>query len=140
MNINKETMKKVLDLTKCNSTEEICDVLEKEIDNKQKANKAVKEASESLIEEYKKLSSFADFAGQIADFEMAGKPNEFPFGVAPDFMNAQLNVLWADAPGTILPDTTYYAEDNEKGKELLATWRQMQEELLAKFDFSVKIK
>lgn len=54
MNINKETMKKVLDLTKCNSTEEICDVLEKEINNKQKANKAVKEASESLIEEYKK--------------------------------------------------------------------------------------
>lgn len=54
MNINKETMKKVLDLTKCNSTEEICDVLEKEIDNKQKANKAAKEASESLIEEYKK--------------------------------------------------------------------------------------
>lgn len=47
-------MKKVLDLTKCNSTEEICDVLEKEIDNKQKADKAVKEASESLIEEYKK--------------------------------------------------------------------------------------
>ena len=54
MSINKETMKKVLDLTKCNSTEGICDVLEKEIDNKQKANKAVKEASESLIEEYKK--------------------------------------------------------------------------------------
>ena len=51
MNINKETMKKVLDLTKCNSTEEICDVLEKEIDNKQKV---AKEASESLIEEYKK--------------------------------------------------------------------------------------
>lgn len=54
MNINKETMKKVLDLTKCNSTEEICDVLEKEINNKQKADKAVKEASESLIEEYNK--------------------------------------------------------------------------------------
>lgn len=54
MNINKETMKKVLDLTKCNSTEEICDVLEKEIDNKQKAEKAVKEASESLIEQCKK--------------------------------------------------------------------------------------
>lgn len=54
MNINKETMKKVLDLTKCNSTKKICDVLEKEINNKQKADKAVKEASESLIEEYKK--------------------------------------------------------------------------------------
>ena len=47
-------MKKVHVLTECNSNEEICDVLEKEIDNKQKADKAVKEASESLIEEYKK--------------------------------------------------------------------------------------
>lgn len=54
MNINKETMKKVLDLTKCNSTEEICDVLEKEIDNKRKADAYLKEASESLVEEYKK--------------------------------------------------------------------------------------
>lgn len=54
MNINKETMKKVLVLTECNSTEEICDVLEKEIDNKQKADKAIKEVGESLVEEYKK--------------------------------------------------------------------------------------
>lgn len=54
MNINKETMKKVLDLTKCNSTEEICDVLEKEIDNKRKADAYLKEAGESLVEEYKK--------------------------------------------------------------------------------------
>ena len=50
MNINKETMKKVLDLTKCNSTEEICDVL----DNKRKADAYLKEAGESLVEEYKK--------------------------------------------------------------------------------------
>ena len=47
-------MKKVLDITKCDSNEEICDVLEKEMDKKQKANKAAKEDSESLIEEYKK--------------------------------------------------------------------------------------
>lgn len=37
-----------------------------------------------------------------------------------------------------MPDTTYYAEDNEKGKELLAIWRQMQEELLPKFGFSAE--
>ena len=70
------------------------------------------------IEEYKKLSSFSEFASKIADYEMSGKPNEFPFGVSPDFMNAQLNVLWAAAPSIILPDTTYYTEDNEKGKKL----------------------
>lgn len=54
MNINKETMKKVLDLTKCNSTEEICDVLEKEIDNKRKADTYLKEVGEYLVVEYKK--------------------------------------------------------------------------------------
>ncbi len=89
-----------------------------------------------LIEEYKALGSFAEYAARIADYEMAGKPSVFPFGVAPDFMNAQLNVLWAEAPGIILPDTTYYAEDNEKGKELLATWRKAKEDILPKFGFS----
>lgn len=89
-----------------------------------------------LIEEYKVLGSFAEFASKVADYELNGKPNQFPFSVAPDFVNAQLNVLWAEAPGLILPDTTYYAKDNDKGKELLAIWRGMQEELLPKFGFS----
>ena len=69
---------------------------------------------------------------------MSGKPNEFPFGVSPDFMNAQLNVLWASAPSIILPDTTYYTEDNEKGKELLGIWREMEEELLEKYGFTAE--
>ncbi|EHJ57030.1 hypothetical protein HMPREF9318_00950 [Streptococcus urinalis FB127-CNA-2] len=91
-----------------------------------------------LIEEYKNLQSFSEFASKVAEFELDGKPNEFPFGVAPDFMNAQLNVLWAEAPGIILPDTTYYNDDNEKGKgkELLALWRKSQEELLPLFGFT----
>ena len=91
-----------------------------------------------LIEEYKKLSSFSEFASKIADYEMSGKPNAFPFGVSPDFMNAQLNVLWAEAPRIILPDTTYYTEDNEKGKELLGIWRETQEELLEKYGFTAE--
>ena len=91
-----------------------------------------------LIEEYKNLSSFSEFTSKIAEYEMSSKPNEFPFSVSPDFMNAQLNVLWASAPGIILPDTTYYIEDNEKGKELLGIWREMQEELLEKYGFTAE--
>lgn len=91
-----------------------------------------------LIEEYKNLSSFSEFTSKIAEYEMSGKPNEFPFSVSPDFMNAQLNVLWASAPGIILPDTTYYTEDNEKGKELLRIWREIQEELLEKYGFTAE--
>lgn len=89
-----------------------------------------------LIDEYKALTSFKEFVLKVADYEMAGKPNLLPFGVAPDFKNAQMNVLWAEAPSIILPDTTYYAKDHTKGQELLAKWRSAQEKLLPKFGFS----
>ncbi|MGT2832253.1 M13 family metallopeptidase [Streptococcus halotolerans] len=94
------------------------------------------EPVQALIEEYHGLTSFAEFAKQMGTYEMEGKPNLLPFGVAPDFMDAQTNALWAQAPSLILPDTTYYTEGNEKGKELLALWRQSQEALLPKFGFS----
>ncbi len=91
---------------------------------------------QSLIDEYKSLSSFAEFTAKIAEYEMEAKPNLLFFGVAPDFIDAKTNVLWSDAPSTILPDTTYYAVDHPSGKELLATWRKTQEDLLALFDFT----
>lgn len=96
------------------------------------------EPVQALIKEYQDLTSFEEFAGRIGNYEMEGKPNLSPFGVAPDFMDAQTNVLWAQAPSLILPDTTYYAEGNDKGKELLALWRQSQEDLLPKFGFSAE--
>ena len=80
-----------------------------------------------LINEIKALSSFEDYTSKLGTYELAGKPNLLPFSVSPDFMNAQMNVLWGEAPALILPDTTYYEEGNEKGPELLAIWRQMME-------------
>ncbi|MBZ2148360.1 endopeptidase [Streptococcus gordonii] len=94
------------------------------------------EPARAYIDEIRNLASFEEYASKIADFELAGKPTYFPFGVAPDFMDARINVLWADGPGTILPDTTYYAEDHPQKAELLAKWRKAQEDLLAKFDFT----
>ncbi|MFW5458982.1 M13-type metalloendopeptidase [Streptococcus hyovaginalis] len=99
------------------------------------------EPVQALIKEYQDLASFTEFAERIGTYELGGKPNLLPFGVAPDFMDAQTNVLWAEAPSLILPDTTYYEEGNDKGKELLALWRKSQEDLLPKFGFSeVEIK
>ena len=91
-----------------------------------------------LIAEYQALNSFAEFTTKIAEFELAGKPNFFPFGVAPDFMDARINVLWADAPGTILPDTTYYADGHPQKDKLLKKWRESSEALLQKFEFSAE--
>ena len=91
-----------------------------------------------LIAEYQALNSFAEFTTKIAEFELAGKPNFFPFGVAPDFMDARINVLWADAPGTILPDTTYYADGHPQKDKLLKKWHESSEALLQKFEFSAE--
>lgn len=89
-----------------------------------------------LIEEYHQLTSFSEFAKRIAEYEMEGKVNLLYFGISPDFLDAQTNVLWASAPSTILPDTTFYTKDREKGQELLLKWRGMQEKILEKFHFS----
>ncbi|MGT2771959.1 M13 family metallopeptidase [Streptococcus marimammalium] len=89
-----------------------------------------------LIKEYQEMKSFKEFTQKLASLEKKGKPNLMPFGTSPDFMDARTNVLWAYAPGTILPDTTFYDENNERGKELLAIWRANQEKLLPLFGFS----
>ena len=51
-------------------------------------------------------------------------------------MDARINVLWASAPSTILPDTTYYAEDHPQREELLTLWKESSANLLKAYDFS----
>ena len=89
-----------------------------------------------LINEIKALSSFEDYTSKLGTYELAGKPNLLPFSVSPDFMNAQMNVLWGEALGLILPDTTYYAEDHPQREELLNLWKESTANLLKAYDFS----
>ena len=51
-------------------------------------------------------------------------------------MDARTNVLWASAPGTILPDTTYYEEDHPQREELLNLWKESTSNLLKAYNFS----
>ncbi|ANO37429.1 Neutral endopeptidase O [Streptococcus pneumoniae] len=89
-----------------------------------------------LLKEFQELETFADFTAKLAEFELAKKPNFLPFGVSPDFMDARINVLWASAPSTILPDTTYYAEEHPQREELLTLWKESSANLLKAYDFS----
>ena len=89
-----------------------------------------------MLKEYQDLESFADFTSKLAEFELAGKPNFLPFGVSPDFMDARTNVLWASAPRTILPDTTYYAEEHPQREKLLTLWKEKNRNLLRVYGFS----
>jgi len=94
---------------------------------------------QKILAEFTALTSFADFTEHLTEFELTSKPNNMPFSVGPDFKNARMNVLWAGGLGTILPDTTYYAADHEKGAELLQAFRDTTMPLLAKFGYSQEV-
>ncbi|MFT8469684.1 M13-type metalloendopeptidase [Oenococcus sp.] len=83
-----------------------------------------------------KLTSFQDFSDQAADLDMQGYTTGFNFGVAPDFKEADHYIFWVDEPDTILPDTTYYADDNPQKEALLAAWSKMTSEILAAAGYS----
>lgn len=88
-----------------------------------------------LIAKYQALDSFEDYNAHLVELEQAGLPNAVPLAIEPDFKDAQHNVLWADSFGTILPDTTYYADDHPQKQELLDKWLEIQTELFKKFGF-----
>ncbi|QIL51220.1 endopeptidase [Weissella coleopterorum] len=91
---------------------------------------------QAIVQKINDLKSFTEYTQHLTEFEKLAWPNAMPFGVAPDFKDARMNVLWADALGTILPDTTYYAPGHVKGAELLAAYRKTTLPILIKFGYS----
>lgn len=76
------------------------------------------------------LSDFADLQQRMPDWIYDGLPLPFSLDVDADMKNTKVNALFAQAPGTILPDKTYYDEGNESGPKLLAVYGQMMTQLL----------
>ncbi|MBR3076308.1 MAG: M13 family peptidase [Oscillospiraceae bacterium] len=52
-------------------------------------------------------------------------------GVTEDMQDAETYSFIMAGPDLILPDTSYYAEDNEAGKQLLGVWADMAAKVLA---------
>ncbi|MFS1240229.1 M13 family metallopeptidase [Lactiplantibacillus plantarum] len=78
------------------------------------------------------LSDFADLQQRMPDWIYDGLPLPFSLDVDADMKNTKVNALFAQAPGTILPDKTYYDEGNQAGPKLLAIYAKMMTELLQK--------
>ena len=77
------------------------------------------------------VSSVAGLSGKAKDFELAGIPLPFNAGVTEDMKDATKYCFVILGPSTILPDTSYYAEGNPAGKQLLAVYSSMLSSLLA---------
>lgn len=95
-------------------------------------------AAQPVLDEVAGVTSWADFNQQLATLIKNGVAKPFSLSVEPDMKNTDVNLLYLDVPGLILPDKTYYAEDNENGAQLLAVWTKMAEDVLAKFGYSAE--
>ena len=76
------------------------------------------------------LGSLADLESAMPDWALDNMPLPFTLGVMADMGNAQVNALYAQAPTLILPDVSYYADDNPTGAALLDAFSQMMQTLL----------
>ena len=91
---------------------------------------------QARLAEIEALDSYADVQPHLVAWTLSGEALPVAFDVDADMKNAQVNALFAGAPGLILPDKTYYDSTNEQGPQLLAVWRQMTTKLLAKLGYS----
>ncbi|ERL64652.1 PepO [Schleiferilactobacillus shenzhenensis LY-73] len=88
-----------------------------------------------LLKRAIELTSFADLDAQGGSWYETF-PVPFQFTVEPDMKDTAHNAVYAYGPGLILPDTTYYADDNPQRDKLLGIWRKMAVQLLVAAEFS----
>jgi putative endopeptidase len=77
------------------------------------------------------LSSPSSLNEVLGEWILADRPLPFQLDIETDMKNSSRRVLVLYGPDTILPDTSYYAKDNEQGKEFLAVFATMARQLLA---------
>ena len=84
-----------------------------------------------LLEKLRAIKSVEDLNAQAAKLLELGVELPLQMEVSADMQSAEKNSFIVTGPGIILPDTTYYADDNPAGKQLLAVWADMAAKVLA---------
>lgn len=83
-----------------------------------------------VLEKIKALETVEDLNKVAKDFLLEGLELPISMGVTEDMEDATKHAFIAYGPDIILPDTTYYAEDNESGKKLLEAYADMAAKIL----------
>ena len=84
-----------------------------------------------LLNKIDSLKSVSEFNENVIEFAYDGISFPFDFGVTPDMKNARVNSFVITSQSLILPDTTYYAEGNEAGSQLLKVYEDSLRKVLA---------
>ena len=84
-----------------------------------------------LLEKLRGIETVEALNAQAAELLVEGVDLPIQMEVTADMADATKNAFIVLGPNIILPDTTYYAEDNPAGKQLLAIWADMAAKALA---------
>ena len=84
-----------------------------------------------FLEKLRGIRTMAELNEKAAELFLMGVNLPLDMGVTEDMANAEVYSFIVKGPDLILPDTAYYAEDNEAGKQLLAVWTDMAAKVLA---------
>lgn len=82
-------------------------------------------------ETIKNLTSFQSWRQQLPQWLQKSYPLPFNFEIDADMKDTSKNSVYASAPSLILPDNTYY-HDNDSGEQLLKIYQQVAIQLLVK--------
>ncbi|UQS81996.1 M13 family peptidase [Bombilactobacillus folatiphilus] len=80
--------------------------------------------------EIKQVADLTSWSQKLATWLAAGYPLPFSVYITADMKDTSQNIIEFNAPGLILPDTTYYADNNQSGQKLLAVYEQTAAKLL----------
>lgn len=82
------------------------------------------------------VDTLKDFLEKVYELDDDGFALPFGYGVDVDMKDSLKHCFSISGPSIILPDTTYYAEGNEKGEKLLGVWKEMALKILSYGDLS----
>ena len=92
-----------------------------------------------LLERLRSIKTPDELNASAAELLLQGVDLPIRISVEDDMEDATRHSLIVLGPDLILPDTTYYAEDNESGKQLLAVYSDMAVRVLAYTPLSEQI-
>jgi len=88
------------------------------------------------INEIKNIKSIKELNEKSKEISFKNVDLPLQFGVTADMKDAKKNSFIVLGPSTILPDTSYYSEDNQAGKQLLEVWKNMTRDILKQSNLS----
>lgn len=91
---------------------------------------------ENLLETIKGIKTIEEFNDKAYDLTLLGVELPFQYGVTTDMGDATKYSFVLTGPQTILPDTTYYTDDNTSGKQLLEVWASEARTALSKINLT----